>query len=723
MASRAIGALLALVAAMLFLVSLLSPVVTTSVPAWFDGHPIVDGKERVIQDVHVGPFGAAGCNEHGCSTIDGVSTPFRIIGFAEGAVVGLGALFALLLALAAWRLSDRRKTVAVGALVVAICCAGGAVALIVQGPEIKASQHVEIPIGVGFFLFGGAVIAIGVASAVTLAARPQPLRLRTSAKLPPYTAPAPDVRQIVRDQHDSLRPAARGPEPRLGAHNPSESPVSQPLFEAAPQLRPLYEAQGTGTPPVPHVMLPTRAPTPIPRASVGQIAGLPTPLPYAKTDLADPVTPKSPALPFAKTDLADSRAARSPTLPPAPVRATTPSSAPRAGSSAPRSNPPTTPPDSFREKSPAIPRSNPPTTPPDSFREKSPSIPPSNPPMTSPADSFRSKSPANPPATPPDSFRSKAPSMPASSSPIRSVPPTNPPHRTPAPSTPPSNPAVDVAKLSAEPLRKKATVPPPERSSRPKGETNSPAIPSKRPTISTSVPPPPDLHPSPLDRPDTETGGAEQAPLKGPVTAVEIDAAGKAAAKAAEAKRRDVQAARVAAEEEARRRSADAARIAEARRREAEERVAQDEAAAKKRAARLLTGDGNDTDTNAEIGEHKAAIQLTTAERPAVNEDELDAANDRVQLAMRRAPSATPVEPMPVGGVRPITDGPVIEQPPPVAPRVRPPVSTAPSSLPPPKDQPAASSGPTPACPQCEAPMAWVEEHLRFYCKHCRMYF
>jgi hypothetical protein len=51
------------------------------------------------------------------------------------------------------------------------------------------------------------------------------------------------------------------------------------------------------------------------------------------------------------------------------------------------------------------------------------------------------------------------------------------------------------------------------------------------------------------------------------------------------------------------------------------------------------------------------------------------------------------------------------------------PVSTAPESLPPPKKADAAVSGPTPACPQCEAPMAWVEEHLRFYCKSCRMYF
>lgn len=50
------------------------------------------------------------------------------------------------------------------------------------------------------------------------------------------------------------------------------------------------------------------------------------------------------------------------------------------------------------------------------------------------------------------------------------------------------------------------------------------------------------------------------------------------------------------------------------------------------------------------------------------------------------------------------------------------PISTAPASLPPPRDNKQAA-GPSPACPQCEAPMAWVEEHLRFYCKSCRMYF
>jgi hypothetical protein len=66
------------------------------------------------------------------------------------------------------------------------------------------------------------------------------------------------------------------------------------------------------------------------------------------------------------------------------------------------------------------------------------------------------------------------------------------------------------------------------------------------------------------------------------------------------------------------------------------------------------------------------------------------------------------------------TPSPVIEPPPPAT---QVPISTAPTSLPPPKQVETVPSGPTPACPQCESPMTWVDEHLRFYCKQCRMYF
>src|SRR4051812_43337498 len=125
MASRALGAMLAFVAAIAFAASLASPKLTTLVPAWWDGHPTVDGKGRTVQDVHIGPFGAAGCNNRGCSAIP-VSDDFELISFGElgGVVLALG--FSILLGLSAWRTSNGRKTVALLAMLVALLAAGGA---------------------------------------------------------------------------------------------------------------------------------------------------------------------------------------------------------------------------------------------------------------------------------------------------------------------------------------------------------------------------------------------------------------------------------------------------------------------------------------------------------------------------------------------------------------------------------------------------------------------
>jgi hypothetical protein len=47
--------------------------------------------------------------------------------------------------------------------------------------------------------------------------------------------------------------------------------------------------------------------------------------------------------------------------------------------------------------------------------------------------------------------------------------------------------------------------------------------------------------------------------------------------------------------------------------------------------------------------------------------------------------------------------------------------STAPADLPPPAPG-LVASGPVPACPHCESPTLWVDEHLRFYCRTCRLY-
>ncbi|HEY5934215.1 MAG TPA: hypothetical protein VIU61_06270 [Kofleriaceae bacterium] len=87
-----------------------------------------------------------------------------------------------------------------------------------------------------------------------------------------------------------------------------------------------------------------------------------------------------------------------------------------------------------------------------------------------------------------------------------------------------------------------------------------------------------------------------------------------------------------------------------------------------------------------------------------------------------RTPAAPPAPAITVPKIFPVkTPPPPRTQTPPPTPKL--PISTAPDSLPPPSEKQVKNSGPSPACPQCESPMAWVEAHLRFYCKSCRMYF
>lgn len=99
------------------------------------------------------------------------------------------------------------------------------------------------------------------------------------------------------------------------------------------------------------------------------------------------------------------------------------------------------------------------------------------------------------------------------------------------------------------------------------------------------------------------------------------------------------------------------------------------------------------------------------ADQPTILGAAVIAARPTIQIAEQR-PDGLPVAPSPSRTVTPHGRGSMPNLP----------ISTAPDSLPPPKDHKQAL-GPTPACPQCESPMAWVEEHLRFYCKSCRMYF
>src|SRR5258705_252336 len=111
MAARAWGALLAFAAAILIAGSLISPTIWADGPAWWDGHPTVDGREIQFKDAHIGLIGSVGCDGHGCQQID-IDPTIETIGTVElGASVG-AVLLLLALAISALRMSDRRKTFA-----------------------------------------------------------------------------------------------------------------------------------------------------------------------------------------------------------------------------------------------------------------------------------------------------------------------------------------------------------------------------------------------------------------------------------------------------------------------------------------------------------------------------------------------------------------------------------------------------------------------------------
>jgi len=628
MGSRALGALLAVTAAIAFAGALASGVLAGAiVPGWWDGHPQIGDKVIERKDIHVGLLGASGCNlgeTVECQPLD-VGSELEILGYVELGLGGLAMLFAIALAVSAWRIGDGRKTVAKLALIVAALASIGVALLMIRGPDLEAGQPVNVPIGFGLILFWSGAGATAIAAIATMRVRKEPLRLKPS--LPHVDVPSPqpvDVRDLLVQQHDTLRPAALGPEPRIGAPQPP-SPPPGPVVERAPQLRPLYDMHGVIPAPAPPAM-PTRAPTPMPRASVEAIVGLPQPPPRP--------TPAPPP--------------HHPPPQPPPPPGVAHAMAPEPGTIAAHPAPP--------------PR---PTPPP-------PAIPPARP--TPP-----------PTAPPPIAGRQAAPPPPhdherAESGPIDPPPPVAPVAPVPLVPTAPlvmpvAIPALRAAALTTPKRSSASQLPAPKaapgRSSKPSislpaiGKKTPPggdrAMPEKRSTIAIAVPPPPksDTERSKVvpAREDTESDGKLEAAMRETdyVTAVEIDAEAKAAANAAAADRR----------------------------------------------------------------RHDGEAPTVPA-RPPVDDDQETAARERV--------SASEINVKPAVAQAVVAYAPVLPAPEP-APTPEPaapaklPISTAPASLPPPKNAQVATSGPTPACPQCEAPMAWVEEHLRFYCKQCRMYF
>lgn len=111
MAPRAFGALLALVAALLFMASLAGAIAPTKVPAWWDGHPTVNGKVFEHKAIHVGLLGASGCNLGETTTCDSLETGALLqpIGIAELGALGILTLTTFALLVSIWRIGERQK--------------------------------------------------------------------------------------------------------------------------------------------------------------------------------------------------------------------------------------------------------------------------------------------------------------------------------------------------------------------------------------------------------------------------------------------------------------------------------------------------------------------------------------------------------------------------------------------------------------------------------------
>ncbi len=295
--SPRVGMIVALVAAVLLAISI-------ATNAWFSGHPTLDGKRFDRKTANIGLLTANQCNytddeESDCKHL-ALGGSFAITRYVELGFTGILTLSLLLFAV------TRRKGFAKIVLVAAAAAAVMSIVLLISGPDLKTGGVNSMPLGYGFFLFfGGTALAIGSG---VLAMLPQ------GAPTPRFLAPLPtqqprpsqpggfDVHALLAE--DSLRPSVvHGPEPMMGRPQspggalPGPGPLippsgsNQPLFQSAPQLRPLYEATGGAgfTPPSQPVQFPTRGPTPMGHAAVSAALGLDTPPPV--------VAPPAPKLP------------------------------------------------------------------------------------------------------------------------------------------------------------------------------------------------------------------------------------------------------------------------------------------------------------------------------------------------------------------------------------------------------------------------------------------
>jgi hypothetical protein len=535
--------------------------------------------------------------------------------------------------------------------------------------------------------------------------------------------------------------------------SPAGPPGAQPLFSAAPQLRPLYEAApglgGTGgfipSQPQPQQQL-FRPPTPIAREQISSIAGIPTPPAFD----AAPERPQRGPLAFATT---------SPDLGPArdPMDMPSLQEPPAAFAPPPRPHPPSRPPELASTVMAAVTPERRVAT----SLGAAPSAPPPlpsaswvSPPAAGPSSWASTASPPpRPPAaasqprpkTLPPPIRNKSVSAPpplsisARPPPGAVAPPARPPAGAAVPAVSPPRtgasgpvprPMASPGSAGARPAP--ATRPPPDALGGPTPVTGSPfapMVPFPAPSAMASLGPRPPT--DPLDRLSTQSFAAETQDLERREDSAmarlrsDGDATGVIEAPP------DFESATGEGRAFSRRSVTDADDIAETNSVAKVNPTDLDLPLVKPPPGQASAPDDEDDDSGSAAPSASAPAAAAAASASAAARAETaKAIPDRLARGLR----AFGFKPKEAAAERPETS-PLVPPPAPassaaagaaaaasaVAPKV--PISTAPSSLPPPSEKQSATSGPSPACPQCEAPMAWVEAHLRFYCKSCKMYF
>ena len=664
MSPRVAGAALALLAAMLLVASV------AGIPAaWWTGSPLKNGTAMHKKDVTVTLFSAVGCNSGGDGRCEPLETDpiFDAIRYTELGSSGLLVLMCMVLAGTTLATSERRKTFGKLVIVVALLCGAISAALIFL-PKMK-NAGVTLPIGPGMFVFFGGVALAILGSVIAMRPTPkltlQPPRQSFAPSLaaPPSAQPVDVLAMLLPE------PAARNEPSR-----PPPSPGGQLAGPAGPLAPPSFGA------------VPTEPPF------VGQP---PTQLP--PTPMLAPFSARPGGPPLATPPPPGDRPRSGTGAPPLPDRSKASSQMPAIpGDRSKASNQmPAIPGDRFKASGsgPSLPGVE---------RPKSTSAPPF------PGSVDRSKGSGNVPAIP--EARAKGASDPPPIADARtkaaSIAPPSAAARTKAASIAPPTGDVRPKSPSVAPVPSTvAGMMPPTRptgSGLPPPRAKGPSVPPpagapKKPTTVSAVVPPPMLpmrvETDPSDMLETMDRDAMTIARDGTPSGDNTDASVALPDIGPADESTDVVALPPMPRDSASdiqtsmQRKLTPSELVRTVARESQSEI--ETIAREKISARDLA-----------IGDSTNPVIIPGAGRTSAKEiAELgEAPTARATTAVPPGPATTPAP-------RKIT------------------VSTAPESLPPPKKEAAPASGPTPACPQCEAPMAWVEEHLRFYCKSCRMYF